>query len=118
MARSIPSVQTPPPPPPVICRAVVILSVPGVGICQKTSVWGWGVRQFFQERLTSLLFQYFTKKYIYIYLGSFVKNIFNTYALKRCACFRSITSLPQSFLHPSKKLLPPIVICWPWRKNN
>ena len=55
----------------------------------------------------------------YIYLDSFIKNIFITYALKRYACFSlHHFSTAQLFLHPSKKLLPPIVICWPWRKNN
>ena len=42
MAHSIPVV-----PFLVICRAVVILFVPVVGICQKASAWEWGVRQFF-----------------------------------------------------------------------
>ena len=52
MAHSIPIVPLNPPPPPrparlsLICRAVVILPVPVVGICQKTSAWGWGVSQF------------------------------------------------------------------------
>ena len=80
--------------PPGICRAFVILPVLVVGICQENA---------------SFLFQYFTKN---------IKNIFDTYALKRYAWF-SLHHFPttQLFLHPSKKLLPPIVICWPWRKT-
>ena len=47
MAQYIPSVLIPP----GICRAFLILE-----ICQKTSAPGWGICQFFQKRLTSLLF--------------------------------------------------------------
>ena len=46
--------------PPGICRAFVALSVPAVGICQKTSALAWDIGQFFQERLTSFFFLYFT----------------------------------------------------------
>ena len=53
------------------------------------------------------------------YVDSFIKNIFDTYALKRYAWF-SLHHFPTSqlFLHPSKKLLPLIVICSSWRENN
>ena len=47
----------------------------------------------------------------YTYLDSFIKNIFNTYTLKGMGGFRSIKlPTPQYFLHPSKKLLPAVVI--------
>ena len=49
--------------PPGICWAFVILSVQVVGICQKTTSRGWGNGHFFQRRLTSFHFQYFTKIY-------------------------------------------------------
>ena len=35
--------SSPPPPLPDICRAFVILLVPVVGVCQKTSGRGWGI---------------------------------------------------------------------------
>ena len=48
MAQSIPSVPNPgTPPPPTICEVFVILSVPAVEICQKTSAQWWGIYQFF-----------------------------------------------------------------------
>ena len=48
MAQSTKRAFPPPPPPaPCICQAFVILSVPAVGICQKTSARGWGISQFF-----------------------------------------------------------------------
>ena len=57
----------------------------------------------------SFFFQYFTKK---IYLSrKFIKNILNTYTLKRYGWFAlHHFPTPQYFLHPSKKLLPAVVI--------
>ena len=57
----------------------------------------------------SFFFQYFTKK---IYLSrKFIKNIFNTYTLKRYGWFAlHHFPTPQYFLHLSKKLLPAVVI--------
>ena len=53
----------------------------------------------------SFLFQYFTKKFTY--LDSFIKNIFNTSALKRYGWFSlHHFPTPQYFFNPSKKLLP------------
>ena len=47
----------------------------------------------------------------YTYLDSFIKNIFNTYTLKRYGWFSLYHfPTPQHFLHPSKKLLPAVVI--------
>ena len=71
-------------------RAFVILSVPVVGICEKTSAQGWGKRE---TANTSFLFQYFQKNCTY--LDSFIKTYFQNLCLKK---------------HFRKKLLPAIVI--------
>ena len=70
---------------------------------------GWGICQFFLKRLKQFLFNVSVK--IYSYLDTFIKNIFNTYALKRYVWFSlQHFPTPHYFLHPSKKLLPAILI--------
>ena len=56
-------------------RAFVTLSVPVVGICEKTFFRRGGAEEIAK---TSFLFQYFPKNCTY--LDSFIKHIFNTYA--------------------------------------
>ena len=77
----------------------------GWGFVRVRVAPGWGICQFFLKRLKSFLFNVSVK--IYPYLDSFIKNICNTYALKRCVWF----SLQHfHFLHPSKKLLPALLL--------
>ena len=80
----------------------------GWGFVRVRVTPGWGICQFnlsILKRLKSFLFNVSVK--IYPYFDSFIKNICNTYALKRYVWF----SLQQfHFLHPSKKLLPAILI--------
>ena len=100
-------------PPSGICQAFVILSVPVLEICQKT----WGEKRPGVGHLSILLeavnvvpFSIFHKKNMpFRYIN--MNNIFNTCALKRYVQFSlHHFPTPQYFLHPSKKLLPAILI--------
>ena len=85
------------PPPPLL--AFVVLS-------------GVGHLPIIIQGVNILPFRYFTSKYACFDNYRFsVKIIFNPYALKICVWFSlHCHPSPQYFLHPSKKLLPAIVI--------
>ena len=96
---SVNSKRAYPPPPPPTLLAFVVLS-------------GVGHLPIIIQRVNILPFRYFASKYAYFDNYRFsVKTIFNPYALKIFVWFSlHYHPSPQYFLHPSKKLLPAIVI--------
>ena len=80
MALSIRNMHTPRPHSQGICQLFNILLVPVVGICQNTSARGWTFVNSSRSGLSRSFFNISLKNKI-------IKNIFNTYALKRYLWF-------------------------------
>ena len=89
-------------------QAFVTLSVPGKGHLSENLCSRVGHLSILLEVVKVVSFSLFHKR---IHLDSFIKNIFNTYALKWYVWFwlHHFPTL-QYFLHLSKKLLPTNVI--------
>ena len=89
------------------------------GICQKSTTRG-GHLSIIIEGVSILPLRYFTSKYAYFDNYRFsVQIIFNPYALKIFVWFSlHYHPSPQYFLHPSKKLLPAIVISSHMEEND
>ena len=104
-----------------ICRAFVIWSVSVVGNLSKNLCPGVGHLSVLLELVNIIPFSIFHLKNmpIQISIDISIKNIFNTYALKRYQWFLlPHHPTPQLFLYPSKKLLPAVMISSHMEENQ